>query len=43
MNVFLWDRRSGSGRCVGDAMAGMMKATQPKEKLAPKLPWVEDY
>ncbi len=24
-------------------MAGAMKATQPKEKLLEKLPWVEDY
>ena len=24
-------------------MAGLMKSTQPKEKLAPKLPWVNDY
>ena len=25
------------------AMAGVMKSTQPKEKLASRLPWVEDY
>lgn len=24
-------------------MAGIMKSTQPKEKLAPNLPWVEDF
>ena len=24
-------------------MAGIMKATQPKEKLLPKLPWVKDF
>ncbi len=24
-------------------MAGAMKATRPKEKLAPSLPWVEDF
>ncbi|MFE7720783.1 DoxX family protein [Nocardia rhizosphaerihabitans] len=24
------------------AMAGVMKSTQPKDKLAEKLPWVED-
>jgi uncharacterized membrane protein YphA (DoxX/SURF4 family) len=24
-------------------MAGVMKSTQPKEKLAPNLPWVEDF
>lgn len=24
-------------------MAGVMKSTQPKEKLEPKLPWVKDY
>ena len=25
------------------AMAGVMKSTQPIEKLAPKMPWVNDY
>lgn len=24
-------------------MAGIMKSTQPKEKLEPKLPWVKDF
>jgi uncharacterized membrane protein len=24
-------------------MAGVLKLTQPKDKLAPKLPWVEDF
>ena len=24
-------------------MAGIMKSFQPKEKLAPKLPWVKDF
>ncbi len=24
-------------------MAGLMKSTQPKEKLAPKMPWVNDF
>lgn len=24
-------------------MAGLMKSTQPKEKLAVKMPWVNDY
>jgi uncharacterized membrane protein len=24
-------------------MAGIMKSTQPKEKLVPKLPWVNDF
>jgi uncharacterized membrane protein YphA (DoxX/SURF4 family) len=24
-------------------IAGVLKSTQPKEKLAPNLPWVEDY
>ncbi|WP_246053062.1 DoxX family protein [Actinocorallia herbida] len=24
-------------------MAGVMKSTQPKDKLAEKLPWVEDF
>lgn len=25
------------------ALAGVLKTTRPKEKLAPMLPWVEDY
>jgi uncharacterized membrane protein YphA (DoxX/SURF4 family) len=28
---------------VAFAVAGVLKSTQPKEKLAPQLPWVEDY
>lgn len=24
-------------------MAGLMKMSQPKDKLAPKLPWVDDF
>lgn len=41
MNVFLWVLQ-----IVLAAMfltAGVMKATQPKDKLAEKLPWVEDF
>jgi uncharacterized membrane protein YphA (DoxX/SURF4 family) len=25
------------------AMAGVMKATQPREKLLPNLPWIEEF
>jgi len=28
---------------VAFVVAGVMKSTQPKEKLAPKLPWVDDF
>jgi uncharacterized membrane protein len=40
MNVFLWIVQSVLAAMF--VMAGLMKSTQPKEKLAPKLPWVED-
>lgn len=41
MNVFLWV--VAIALALMFAMAGVMKATQPKEKLAANLPWVEDY
>ncbi len=41
MNVFLWVLQVGLALMF--AMAGVMKATQPKEKLAGQLPWVEDF
>ncbi|MDT0571791.1 hypothetical protein RM704_30775 [Streptomyces sp. DSM 3412] len=34
MNVFLWVVQAALA-----AMAGVMKSTQPKDKLAEKLPW----
>jgi uncharacterized membrane protein len=41
MNIFLWVLQ---GILAGMfIMAGIMKSTQPKEKLAPKMPWVNDY
>jgi uncharacterized membrane protein len=41
MNVFLWIVQVLlAGAFV---LAGVMKATQPKEKLRPNLPWVEDF
>jgi uncharacterized membrane protein len=41
MNVVLWIVQSIlAGMFV---MAGIMKSTQPKEKLAEKLPWVNDF
>ncbi|GAB2869428.1 DoxX family protein [Nocardioides pacificus] len=41
MNVFLWILQALLAAMF--AMAGIMKATQPKEKLAAGLPWVEDF
>jgi uncharacterized membrane protein len=41
MNVFLWVLQVVLAAMF--AMAGVMKTTQPKDKLAPKLPWVEDF
>ena len=41
MNVALW---IGAGvLALAFLAAGLMKATQPKEKLAPNMAWVEDY
>jgi uncharacterized membrane protein len=41
VNVFLWVLQAVLAAMF--AMAGVMKATQSKEKLARGLPWVEDY
>jgi uncharacterized membrane protein len=41
MNVFLWVLQIVLAAMF--AMAGVMKTTQPKEKLAPKMPWVDDF
>ncbi|MEV8634146.1 DoxX family protein [Streptosporangium sp. NPDC051023] len=41
MNVFLWVLQILLAAAFG--MAGVMKATQPKDGLAPRLPWVEDF
>jgi uncharacterized membrane protein len=41
MNVFLWIVQAVLAAMFG--MAGVMKATQPKEKLQTRLPWVEDF
>ncbi|MGY2032737.1 DoxX family protein [Nocardia gipuzkoensis] len=40
MNIALWIVAGISAAMF--AMAGVMKSTQPKDKLAEKLPWVED-
>ncbi|PWR10085.1 DoxX family protein [Micromonospora acroterricola] len=41
MNVFLWIVQAVLAAAF--ILAGVMKSTQPKEKLQPKLPWVEDF
>jgi uncharacterized membrane protein len=41
MNVFLWILQGLLAAAF--LAAGVMKATQPKEKLAPNLPWVNDF
>ncbi|MFE9888500.1 DoxX family protein [Streptomyces scopuliridis] len=41
MNVFLWIVQAVLAGMF--AMAGVMKSTQPKDKLADKLPWVADF
>lgn len=41
MNIALWIVQALLGAMF--TMAGIMKATQPKEKLAEKMPWVNDY
>jgi uncharacterized membrane protein len=41
MNVFLWIVQAVVAAAF--LMSGVMKATQPKEKLAARLPWVEDF
>lgn len=41
MNVFLWIVQILLAAAF--LMAGLLKSTQPKEKLAPKMPWVNDF
>jgi uncharacterized membrane protein len=41
MNVVLWIVQGLLAAMF--AMAGVMKSTQPKDKLAGRLPWVEDF
>lgn len=41
MNVFLWVLQAVLAVVFG--LAGVMKSTQPKEKLRPMSPWVEDF
>lgn len=41
MNVFLWILQGVLA--LAFIAAGVMKATQPKEKLAPKMSWVNDF
>lgn len=41
MNVVLWILQWVLA--VAFAVAGVLKSTQPKEKLAPQMPWVEDF
>ncbi|MET0416768.1 MAG: DoxX family protein [Actinoplanes sp.] len=41
MNVVLWIVQIFLA--VAFVLAGVMKSTQPKEKLQPNLPWVEDF
>jgi hypothetical protein len=41
MNVLLWILQIVLAAMF--AMAGVAKSTQPKEKLAARLPWVEDF
>jgi uncharacterized membrane protein len=41
MNVFLWIVQAILAAVF--ALSGVMKTTQPKEQLAPRLPWVEDF
>jgi uncharacterized membrane protein len=41
MNVFLWILQAVLALMF--AMAGIQKATQPKDKLVTRLPWVADF
>ena len=41
MNVFLWVLQIALAAVF--VTAGVIKATQPKEKLVTSLPWVEDF
>ena len=41
MNIALWI--AAGLLAVAFLAAGLTKLTQPKEKLAPRMPWVEDF
>jgi uncharacterized membrane protein len=41
VNVVLWILQGVLA--LAFATAGVLKSTQPKEKLAPQMPWVEDF
>jgi predicted tellurium resistance membrane protein TerC len=41
MNIVLWILQIALAGMFG--MAGVMKSTQPKDKLLEKMPWVEDF
>ena len=41
MNIAIWIIQGILAAMFG--MAGVMKSTQPKEKLAPQVPWVNDF
>lgn len=41
MNILIWICQAIAGAMF--ILAGVMKSTQPKEKLAPKMSWVNDY
>jgi uncharacterized membrane protein YphA (DoxX/SURF4 family) len=41
MNVLLWIVQAILAAMF--ALSGLMKSTQPKEKLVPRLPWVKDF
>ena len=41
MNIALWI--AAGTLAVLFLLAGLMKATQPKEKLSANMPWVEDF
>jgi len=41
MNVFLWILQGVLA--LAFVAAGVIKTLQPKEKLAPKMPWVNDF
>ena len=41
MNIVLWTAQAILAAMF--AMAGLMKATQPKDKLVDRLPWTQDF
>jgi uncharacterized membrane protein YphA (DoxX/SURF4 family) len=41
MNIVLWILQVVLAGMF--AMAGVMKSTQPREKLLPQMPWVDDF